>query len=118
MRETGRSNRAIGRPLQRTETDVQRCCQQWLLRETYRRNEGSGRPRRSNSRQYWMTIRQARTAPKVSLSTIQRITASSIPPVVPFTISRRLSDLEVTLTAALKAHVFDSTISAESSGEV
>lgn len=91
MREAGWSYRAIGRHLQRTDTAVQRCWQQWLRQGNCRRNEGSGRPRSTNARQDRMIVRQARTAPTVSLSTIQRTTASSIPPVVPSTISRRLA---------------------------
>ncbi|KFM73879.1 Transposable element Tcb2 transposase, partial [Stegodyphus mimosarum] len=39
-----------------------------------------------------MTVRQARTVPTVSYSTIQLITATFIPSVVPSTISRRLSE--------------------------
>ncbi|KFM66749.1 Transposable element Tcb2 transposase, partial [Stegodyphus mimosarum] len=39
-----------------------------------------------------MIVRQARNAQTVTLSTIQHITATSIPPVVPYTISRHLFD--------------------------
>ncbi|GFV78899.1 transposable element Tcb2 transposase [Trichonephila clavipes] len=39
-----------------------------------------------------MIVRQARTVSTVSLSTIQRITAYSLPPVVPPTISRSLAE--------------------------
>ena len=93
MREAGWSYRAIGRHLHRMDTAVQWCWQQWLLQGTHRRNEGSGRPRCTNARQDRMIVRQARTGPTASLSAIQRATASSIPPVVPSTISRRLAEV-------------------------
>ncbi|GFT43055.1 transposable element Tcb2 transposase [Trichonephila clavipes] len=42
-----------------------------------------------------MIVRQARTAPTVSLSTIQRTTASSVPLVLPSTISRHLVEAKL-----------------------
>ncbi|GFV88011.1 uncharacterized protein TNCV_3241611 [Trichonephila clavipes] len=57
-----------------TDTAVQMCWQQWLLRRTYQRNEGSGRPRCTNAKQDRMVPRQARDAPTVLLSTIQHTT--------------------------------------------
>ncbi|GFV28680.1 hypothetical protein TNCV_3986301 [Trichonephila clavipes] len=47
---------------------------------------------RQDVRQDRMIIRQARTAPMASLSTVQRTSASSLPPLVPSTISRRLAE--------------------------
>ncbi|GFV35317.1 transposable element Tc1 transposase [Trichonephila clavipes] len=63
MREAGWSYRALSRHLQRTDTVVQMFWQKWLLRETYRQNEGSGRPRCTNVRQDRRIVRQARTSP-------------------------------------------------------
>ncbi|KFM63601.1 hypothetical protein X975_07394, partial [Stegodyphus mimosarum] len=90
--EAGWSYPTTGRHLQRTDTTVQRCWQQWLPQRNCRRNEGSGRPRSTNARQDRMIVRQVRTTQTVSLSTIQRNTATFMTSVVQSTISRRLSE--------------------------
>ncbi|KFM67021.1 hypothetical protein X975_02443, partial [Stegodyphus mimosarum] len=64
-----------------------------------------------------MIVHQTHTAPTVSLETIQRITATSILPVVPSTISRRLSEAGLRSQRPLR-FAFDPTTSAESSGVV
>ncbi|GFV35484.1 uncharacterized protein TNCV_3205151 [Trichonephila clavipes] len=82
MREAGWSFRKTGRHthLQHTDTAVQRCWQQCLLGGTYRRNEGFGRSSCINARRDRMIVRPGRVASTVSLSTIQRTTASPYPP--------------------------------------
>ncbi|GFU46264.1 hypothetical protein TNCV_2155891 [Trichonephila clavipes] len=69
----------------------------------------------TNVRQDRMIVRQAQTTARVTLSTIRCTTASSIPHVVPSTISRRLAEARLHSQRPLR-HAFGLTILAESSG--
>ena len=93
LREAGWSYRQIARHLERSDRTVRRCWEQWEHSRTRTRHEGSGRPRMTDVREDRFIVRQARTQPMASLSSIQRHTgALQVSPVSRSTIARRLAE--------------------------